>query len=202
MKSYFNIFECGRNILDRLDVTYQRAFMATPQDKYYTEMLENLVKMNNLRGEPLSNERLLQSAIDKREETDVEKERNINDITCDNSYQSPKKNKDVSTINDSIYYELDEQVYTISDSNKEVDPRNDPMAETQIFVRVRNLSVKVGLFEPAVIGGCIGPVTNVLENLCVDLPLNRLFPLNTNTLKAFVIGSECKSVGVNRNILN
>ena len=34
--SHFNIFECGRNILDRLEVTYQRVFMATPQDKYYT----------------------------------------------------------------------------------------------------------------------------------------------------------------------
>ena len=30
--SYFNIFECGRNLLDQLDVTYQRAFMATPED--------------------------------------------------------------------------------------------------------------------------------------------------------------------------
>ena len=27
--SYFNIFKCGRNILDKLDVTYQRAFTAT-----------------------------------------------------------------------------------------------------------------------------------------------------------------------------
>ena len=26
--SYLNIFECGRNILDKLDVTYQRAFAA------------------------------------------------------------------------------------------------------------------------------------------------------------------------------
>ena len=26
--SYFNIFECGRNLLDQLDVTYQRAFIA------------------------------------------------------------------------------------------------------------------------------------------------------------------------------
>ena len=26
---YFNIFECGRNLLDQLDVMYQRAFMAT-----------------------------------------------------------------------------------------------------------------------------------------------------------------------------
>ena len=28
--SYFNIFKCGRNLLDQLDVTYQQAFMATP----------------------------------------------------------------------------------------------------------------------------------------------------------------------------
>ena len=27
--SYFNMFECGRNLLYQLDVTYQRAFMAT-----------------------------------------------------------------------------------------------------------------------------------------------------------------------------
>ena len=26
---YFNIFECGRNLLDQLDVTYQRAFAAS-----------------------------------------------------------------------------------------------------------------------------------------------------------------------------
>ena len=28
VSSYFNIFECGRNLLDQLDVTYQRAFTA------------------------------------------------------------------------------------------------------------------------------------------------------------------------------
>ena len=27
--SYFNIFKCGRNLLDKLDVTYQRAFAAS-----------------------------------------------------------------------------------------------------------------------------------------------------------------------------
>ena len=27
--SYLNIFECGRNLLDKLDVTYQRAFTAS-----------------------------------------------------------------------------------------------------------------------------------------------------------------------------
>ena len=35
--SYFNISECGRNLLDQLDVTYQRAFMVSPvQEGYYT----------------------------------------------------------------------------------------------------------------------------------------------------------------------
>ena len=34
--SYFKIFKCGRNLLYQLDVTYQRAFMATSsQDEYY-----------------------------------------------------------------------------------------------------------------------------------------------------------------------
>ena len=30
VKSYFNIFKCGRYLLDRLDVAYKRAFIATP----------------------------------------------------------------------------------------------------------------------------------------------------------------------------
>ena len=71
VKSYFNILECGRNIFDQLDVTYQWAFMDTPQDKYYTEMLENLIKVHNREGEPLSNERLRQAVIDLGEETDT-----------------------------------------------------------------------------------------------------------------------------------
>ena len=62
VKRYFNIFECGRNLLDRLDVTYQQDFMATLQDKYYTRWLDDVVKMNNCNGETLSNENLRQSA--------------------------------------------------------------------------------------------------------------------------------------------
>ena len=30
--SYFNIFECGRNILNRLDVTYERDYMANQEE--------------------------------------------------------------------------------------------------------------------------------------------------------------------------
>ena len=61
MTSYFNIFECGRNILDRLDVTYQKAFMATPKDKYYNVLLDTLVKDNNLKVKPLSNDKIRQA---------------------------------------------------------------------------------------------------------------------------------------------
>ena len=55
--SYFNIFECGRNILDQLDVTYQRAFMATPvqerlyqpspaRERYYDQIADSLIEAN------------------------------------------------------------------------------------------------------------------------------------------------------------
>ena len=56
--SYFNICECGRNLLYRLDVMYERACMATPKDKYYNMLLNTLVDDNNRKGEPLSNEKL------------------------------------------------------------------------------------------------------------------------------------------------
>ena len=70
---------------------------------------------------------------------------------CDNSYQSPILNKDVITINDSVYYESDEHVDTIIDSNKQVDARNDRIKKTHIVDRVRNLSVRVGSLKRAVI---------------------------------------------------
>ena len=116
VKSYFNIYECGRNLLDRLDVTFQRAFMATPENKYYNSFLDALVKHNNLMGEPLSNENIQKAVGEFIEETEAEFERNYNEITCDTSYKSPILKKDLLTINNSIYYESDEHVDTISDS--------------------------------------------------------------------------------------
>ena len=61
MISYSYIFECGRNILEKIDVTYQQAFMASPKDKYYNVLLDTLVKDNNLRGEPFSNDNIRQA---------------------------------------------------------------------------------------------------------------------------------------------
>ena len=62
--SYYNIFECGRNILDQLDVMYQQELMATPaENEYYKEMLKSLIKGNNEVG-ILCNEKLRQEVID------------------------------------------------------------------------------------------------------------------------------------------
>ena len=45
--SYFNIFECGRNLFDQLYVTYQREFMTTTaQHEYYKDMTKRLIKTN------------------------------------------------------------------------------------------------------------------------------------------------------------
>ena len=74
--------------------------MATPKDKYYNALLDNLVKYNNLRGEPLSNHKIQKSVNKVIEETEAYFERNYNNITCNTSYQSPILNKDVLTIKD------------------------------------------------------------------------------------------------------
>ena len=72
MKSYFNIFECGRNLLDQLDVTYQQFFISTPKDKYYNALLDTLVKGNNLMGKPLSNEKIQKAVGKVIKETEAE----------------------------------------------------------------------------------------------------------------------------------
>ena len=106
--SYFTIFKCGRNILDQLDVTYQQAFIATTApNEYYKEMKKSLIK-ENIKGGKLCNEKIQQAVIDLREELNLEHKRNINNISCDNEYMSPMKKENLSTINNSVYYESDE----------------------------------------------------------------------------------------------
>ena len=59
--SYFNIFKCGKNVLNRLGVTYEQACMATPKDKNYTKLLETVIEYNDHHNEPLSNEKIRQA---------------------------------------------------------------------------------------------------------------------------------------------
>ena len=82
----------------------------------------------------------------------LEHKLNINNITCEDVYTSPRKKKDVETINDSVYYESYEHTDTISDSSKQVDASNNPITDTHIVEGIDNLSVVIVSVETAVIG--------------------------------------------------
>ena len=151
MTSYSNIFKCGRNILDILDVTYERVCMATPKDKYYEKMLETLVDDNNRNGTLFSNEKIQQAVSKVMKETEAEFEC-FKEITMDTSFQPFIQKKYISTINDSPYYDSDDQVDTISDSKEKVDPSSDPRVDTHITDGIKKLSIRPITFEPVVIG--------------------------------------------------
>ena len=173
--------------------------MATPEDEYYKEMMKSLIKANS-EGGKLCNEKIRQAVIDLIAELNGEHERNISNISCDDLYPSPMKNKYVSTINNSVYYESDENADMIIDSSKQVDASNEPIKDTHIVDGINNLSVEVVSVDPAVIGvGIIGQGTSqgdinwgtsIGSNLVTDVLTNSskiLFDTNTfqlNTLQS------------------
>ena len=77
--SYFNIFECGRNLLDQLDVTYQRAFMASPvregyytspaREKYYVQLAKSVINSNVGSDGNINNNKLNQAITDLKAES-------------------------------------------------------------------------------------------------------------------------------------
>ena len=63
----FNIFQCGGNLLDQLDVTYQQAFTASPvqeglyqispaRERYYDMMAYNSIEANVGSDETINDE--------------------------------------------------------------------------------------------------------------------------------------------------
>ena len=95
------------------------------------------------------------------------------------------------------------KVDTIRDSKKQVDTSSDPKKETHIIDRIRKLSIRPILFEPAIIG-VIGQdlVMNVQKNLHMEISLEILSPLNTISSKDIVTGTVRNSAQVDRNIHN
>ena len=141
-------------------------------------------------------------------------------FTCNNSYQSLIKKRDVLKINNSIYYESDEHVYTISDSSKQVDASNKPITDTHIVEVINNLSVGAVSVEPAVIGvgiigrgitqGVISGITSIVNNNVTDISSDsskQLFKTNTfqlNSLQSetLIIGSQDKSMKSTNSIIS
>ena len=88
------MFQCGRNILNRLDVTYEQACMATLKDKYYTKLLENVIDYNYHHNAPFYNKDIWQAISKVIAETEErEAERNANNVTMDTFCQSPVTTK-------------------------------------------------------------------------------------------------------------
>ena len=69
---YCNIFKWGINILDQLDVKYQRVFMATSaQDDYYRDKTKSLIKANIRSDGKIWIEKIHWTVIDLRAELDL-----------------------------------------------------------------------------------------------------------------------------------
>ena len=55
---YFNLLECGRNILNRIDATCKQACMATSRDRFYKEDFNTLTDYNDRNNKPSSNDNI------------------------------------------------------------------------------------------------------------------------------------------------
>ena len=166
--SYFNIFECDRNLLDQPDFMYQRAFMASPvkegyyqpspaRERYYDKLAKSLINLNVGSDGTINNDKLNQVITQLKSEKEAGHECNILDMTQVDEYMSPGKNKDASTVNDLAYYNLDEYEAEISDYDKKPEARKEPITDTHVC----NTSVGTTSVYPYVIvvgiigrGGC------------------------------------------------
>ena len=86
--SYFKIFECSRNLLDQLDVTYQREFTASetsstvptghyelsPSQKRYYDIQAKLLAENNVR---MDKDKIRKAISQVKLEDEAYHERNI-----------------------------------------------------------------------------------------------------------------------------
>ena len=89
--NYFNISECGRNLLDQLDITYQRAFMTSPvreeyytssaRDRYNEQLTKSLIDSNVESDGTINNEKLNQVITYLKAEAEEGHEHNIKDMT-------------------------------------------------------------------------------------------------------------------------
>ena len=81
-----NLFECGIN---NHEVSYEKMYVATSGDEYFTEMFDHLNKYHDRHGQILSSKNLKESVLRIMEEEEEEIKSNINNITCDTSFQYP-----------------------------------------------------------------------------------------------------------------
>ena len=106
-ESYFNIFQCGRNLLDPLDVTYQRAFTSSakpssvpkghcepsPAREIFYDLFVNVILDKNY---GIDKDEIFKAVDNMKSEYEEEHERDIKNLIQDDDYKSPWKNKDAT----------------------------------------------------------------------------------------------------------
>ena len=80
MLIYFNIFDCDKNILNRINATCERACMATAGDKYYTEFFKTITDYNYRNNNPIPNSNILEAIHKFMEEEPIV---DANNVTTD-----------------------------------------------------------------------------------------------------------------------
>ena len=93
----FNIFECGKNLLNKIDANFKLACMATPRDKYHTELFRTITDCNNCNDAPFSNGYIIDT-INRVISEEIADAYNItsdtHNVTVDNFSQTPNAQRE------------------------------------------------------------------------------------------------------------
>ena len=90
---YYKPFECGKNILNSLDVTCKQACMVTSRDKYYTEMYKTLTDYNGRNNAPFSNEKIQEATNKVMGEVSISDASNLTTDTFSHTLNTQRENK-------------------------------------------------------------------------------------------------------------
>ena len=99
-------------------------------------------------------------------------------------------------INDSGYNESNDQVDTISDSKKQVDPSSDPRIDTHITNGIQKLSIRAITFKPVLIRQDL--VMSVQETFCDGLLGESLKLLHMISVNEVFTDTACNSAQIDR----
>ena len=151
---YFNLFECGKNILNRLDATCEQACMITSRYKYYTEMFNNIPDYNDRNNGPLSNKKIRESVHNI---TDKESKSDANNVTADTSshtlntqrynanaiFTSEKLDKSDELADTLKYLTINDAEYYVANSATKNDAKGDPASNPKTVTHTSDRKGKV-----------------------------------------------------------
>ena len=91
--SYFNLFNCNKNISYRLDSMCEQARMATSIDRYYMEMYKTLTDYNDCNNKPLQNKNIREAIHKVIEEESILDANNVTSDTFSHTYNTQRENE-------------------------------------------------------------------------------------------------------------